>query len=152
MEQNINKAVSMLISINRSHKRQIDNSVSDYFKLHRTQHIILMHLAKGAFLSQKELAEHLNISPAAVTGILKKLEVGGYIKRNVGEDNRYNEIKITELGVKIVQDTKNMFSKIDSSLFSDFSESEIEEFISYLERIKRNIENKKEEPKSETMV
>ena len=135
-------AVNMLISTTRMHKRLLDSCVCDNIGLHRTQHIILMHLARKERLpSQKELAEHLSITPAAVTGALKKLEIGGYITRSSGDDNRFNEISITELGKSVVEETKTMFAKIDASLFDGFSNGELEILIEYLTRIQNNINN-----------
>jgi DNA-binding MarR family transcriptional regulator len=145
-EKNTYTAVNMLIKINRMHKRMIGSVVCNKIGLHQTQHIILMHLAKRETLpSQKELAEHLNITPAAVTGALQKLEADGYIRRNIGTDNRYNEITITEFGKSVVEKTKVMFSHIDELLFSGFSDEEIGEFTAMLEKIHLNIENYEKE-------
>ena len=122
------------------HKRLIDSSVSAQVGLHRTQHVILMHLAKKDRLpSQKELADHLNITPAAVTVALQKLESGGYIIRSAGDDNRFNEISITELGRRVVEESKAIFAKIDESMFDGFSDEELKILISYLERMQKNI-------------
>ena len=133
-------AVNMLISTNRMHKRLIDSSVSAQVGLHRTQHVILMRLAKKDRLpSQKELADHLNITPAAVTVALQKLESGGYIIRSAGDDNRFNEISITELGRRVVEESKAIFAKIDEAMFDGFSDEELKILISYLERMQKNI-------------
>lgn len=134
--------IEILIKVNRSHKKMIDYGVSTKIGLHRTQHIILMRLARSAALSsQKELAEHLGITPAAISGALDKLEAGGYIERKIGADNRFNEIVITELGKSIVSETKELFSEIDKSLFLGFSDQELIEFKAFLERMNYNIQN-----------
>ena len=139
-DKNMLTAVNMLIKTNRMHKKLIDSNVCRSIGLHRTLHMILMHLSrKDKLPSQKELAEHMNITQAAVTGALKKLESGGYIKRSIGDDNRYNEITITPLGRSIVEQTREMFTKIDESLFCGFSDEEIFGFIGYLEKIQNNI-------------
>ena len=71
------EAINMMIKTNHMHKSLIDSRVKS-LGVHRTQHRILMHLAKQDRLpSQKELAEHLDITPAAVTGALKKIEKDG---------------------------------------------------------------------------
>lgn len=133
-------AVNMLISTNRMHKRLIDSSVSDKVGLHRTQHVILMHLSKKERLpSQKELAEHLNITQAAVTVALQKLEAGGYINRSIGDDNRFNEISITDHGRRVVEESKAIFAKIDEAMFQGFSEEELKILIGYLERMQNNM-------------
>ena len=146
-EKNVFTAVNMLIRTNRMHKKLLDSNVCAEIGLHRTQHIILMHLTKEKFLaSQKALAAHLNITAAAVTGALKKLEAGGYIERKVGGDNRYNEITITDLGRRVVEDSHAMFQKIDKSLFEGFSDDEILRFIGYLEKIQNNIISEEKQP------
>ncbi len=130
--------------VNRMHKCAIDNQVKS-IGIHRTQHRILMHLARSEQLvpSQKELAEHLDITPAAVTGAIKSIEQDGYIVRTLGQDNRFNEIKITEKGRAILQRTKELFTKIDDSMFAGFDDRELDTYISYLERIQENIKNAK---------
>jgi len=145
VEKNEYTAVNMLIKTNRMHKKLLDSNVCTKIGLHRTQHIILMHLAGREKLpSQKELAEHLNITPAAVTGALQKLELGGYIYRKIGTDNRYNEITITSLGRCVVEETRAMFTQIDKTLFEDFSDEDFTAFIGYLEKIQNNIKKQTE--------
>ena len=129
-DSNISRAVNSLIKTSRMHKSLIDSSVCSVFGLHRTQHIILMHLTgRSVFPSQKELAEHLGITPAAVTGALKKLEEDGYIERTSGSDNRYNEIKISDSGKAVVKETEKMFSEIDNRIFAGLTDDEIKNFI-----------------------
>jgi len=141
MENCFFNAINTIICIQKLHKHLIDVSVQD-IGIHRTQHRILMHLSrKGNLPSQKELAEHLGITPAAVTGALQKLESDGYITRQLGSDNRYNEIIITEQGKSIVERTCRIFSKTDESLFFGFGDEELNEFLKYLDRIKNNAEN-----------
>lgn len=136
MENNIIfEAVNRLIKINWSHKAKIDGKVAE-IGIHRTQHRILMYLAKtGQLPSQKRLAECFGITPAAITGALQKLEADGYIERKLGEDNRFNEITITEKGREVVEKTKSMFAAVDEQLFQGFSKEEIVALSGYLERI-----------------
>ena len=99
-----------------------------------------MHLAiREKLPSQKELANHLNITPAAVTGAIKKLEKEGYIERTLGHDNRYNELRITEKGREIVKQTHQLFSEVDSSMFEGFSDDELDMYIACLEKLQANI-------------
>ena len=134
--------IDLLIKINRSHKKLIDYGVSTKIGLHRTQHIILMKLSKNSALpSQKELARDLGISAAAISGALDKLEVDGYIERRSGSDNRFNEIVITDRGLSVVNETRELFSKIDAGVLADFSDDELCEIIKFLEKINNNIQN-----------
>lgn len=68
IDTKLSRAVDMMIRTDRMHKSMIDSRVKE-IGIHRTQHRILMHLARCDKLpSQKELAERLDITPAAVTG------------------------------------------------------------------------------------
>ena len=139
IDNKIFSAVNIMIQVDRMHKQLLDSTVS-YIGLHRTQHRVLMHIARNNRLnSQKSLADHIGVTPAAITGTLKKLETEGYIKRVQGNYNRYNEVVITDLGKKVVEDTKLLFSEVDTSLFSDFTDDELDGYITYLEKIKNNI-------------
>ena len=135
------QTVRRLIGVSRMHKALVDKSVSD-MEIHQTQHRILMRLAfSGNLPSQKELAEHLGLTPAAVTVALKKIENEGYIKRTLGKDNRYNEIKITEKGKAVVSETKERFDLIDVAMFSGLSEEELSRFIESLDKIFENLKS-----------
>lgn len=131
-------AVNKMMNIHRRHTNIIHSMVSDW-GIHVTQHRILMHLSfKGNLQSQKELAERLEITPAAITQALQKLECDGYIERKLGNDNRFNEITITNAGREIVEKTKTLFSTIDKTMFDNFSDEELDTMIGFLDRILSN--------------
>ncbi len=139
MDNKIFTAINKLLKINREHKHMIDSQIAQ-IGIHRTQHRILMYLArKGDLPSQKTLAEHMEITPAAITGAVQKLESDGYIERKLGSDNRNNEITITEKGRETVERTRELFSAVDETLFVGFSDGEIEDFSKYLDRIIVNL-------------
>ena len=135
----LSQAVDMMIRTDHMHRALIDSRVRD-IGIHRTQHRILMRLARhGKLPSQKELAEHLDITPAAVTGALKKIERDGFVERTIGQDNRYNELKITEKGRELVELTRKKFSEVDISMFDGFTEEELLIYIRCLEKLQENI-------------
>ncbi len=149
MDNKVFTAVNKLMKINRAHKHLIDSQVAK-IGIHRTQHRILMHLAKTGHLpSQKHLAEVFEISPAAITGALQKLEGDGYIERKVGTDNRFNEVIITEKGKEVIERTRALFTEVDDSLFEGFSDTDLADFSAYLDKIIVNLKGKEE---NETMV
>ncbi len=140
-EHKIEKAVELMIHTSHTHKMLLDSRLKDT-GLYGTQHRILMHLACRCKLpSQKELADHLLITPAAVTGALKKLEADGYTEKMSGTDNRFNEIQITTKGRDVVEQSKEIFISTDKSLFCDFSDDELDMYIRCLEKLKTNIKN-----------
>ena len=138
-ESKISSAINIMIKTDRMHRQLINSAVSK-LGLHRTQHMILMHIAKNNKIkSQKALADHIGVTPAAITGSLKKLEQDGYISRVQGTDNRFNEIALTEAGKKVVENTRALFSSVDTSLFEGFSDEELDAYIANLEKIQKNI-------------
>lgn len=137
-------AVEMMLRTGRMHKSMLDARVRE-IGIHRTQHRILMRLAKcGALPSQKELADHLDVTPAAVTGALKKIEQDGYIERTLGHDSRFNEVNITEKGKALVEKTRRMFSEADIAMFDGLTEQELDNYISVLEKLQENIKRQSE--------
>ncbi len=136
------EVIHLLIQTNRLHRRVIERS-ADSIGLHSSAHRMLMLIAKSEILpSQKELAEKLKISPAAVANTIKKLESDGYIERSkskLGGDTRLNEINITDQGRAIAENTEKYFRFVDTSALEGFSASEIELFVSTLEKIQENL-------------
>ncbi len=140
-EEKIERAVVLMMQTKRMHKNLLESRLKAT-GLHGTQHRILMHLAYHCKLqAQKELADHFQITPAAVTGALKKLEKSGYISRTLGHDNRFNEIEITEKGREVVEMSKEIFVTTDKSLFDGFSDEELDMYIRCSEKLKENIKN-----------
>ena len=138
----LEQTIRLAIRAGRLHRHKIEEKVGG-FGFHRSSHMALMYLAKSERPpSQREIAEHLSITPAATTGILKRLEQDGYIERCTAKDNRYNEIRITDRGREIVSMSREAFSEVDREMLSGFSDDELTELISMLSRICKNLEGK----------
>ena len=120
--------------------------------MHRSQHMLLMLVSHSPDnISQKELAERLQITPAAVTMTLKKLELSGYISRQADtDDNRVNRITVSEKGEKAVRISEEAFCSVDDAMFEGISEAELAAFIGTMEKINSNlsVRNKKQQNSS----
>lgn len=136
------RAVGLLHRVMRRHHALVERRTCD-LGIHHSQHRMLMTLARCQqdTPSQKELAEILGISAAAVTSTLKRLEREGYITRSMtDEDNRKNEIRITEKGIAKLLEGRAIFETSDRTMFDGFAPEEIATFISFMERIDRNLD------------
>lgn len=133
-------AVHQFLCVSHMHHAAIEGRVSK-LGFHHSQHRMLMHLARYEHIpSQRELAEALGISPAAVTTTLKRLEKEGYIARTVtDEDNRRNEIRITEAGLEAIKESRALFDTVDKQMFSGLTEEELKSFTAILTRMKDNL-------------
>ncbi len=141
-EDLIQKAIFTFIATDKLHRRAIERRAAE-IGLHRSQHRMLMYLSCCDITpSQKDLAKHFDISPAAVAGTLKKLEADGYIERgkcNERQDSRFNEIKITELGREATMQSRQYFRRIDNEALRGFSFAELDTFIGLLEKMQNNL-------------
>lgn len=124
----------------RSVKRCIEKKV-EHTGVYRSQHRLLMMLGRNPNRSQTEIAEKLDISPAAVAVSLKKLEKSGYISRQCDEnDNRVNSIEITEKGKMTILVSEKYFSEMEEALLQGFSGEELLQFEDYMGRMMQNAE------------
>ena len=114
--------------------------------VHPSQHMLLMHLsARNEIPTQKELAEHMHISPAALAVSLGKLECGGYVEKETADhDGRAKTLTITEKGRTLVLDSKRIFDAIDAEIFSGISAEELAAFIETLQKMHANLIKMKE--------
>ena len=134
--------IHKFIQTNRLHRRVIERW-AERADLQCACHRMLMHISRADNIpSQKELADHFKISPAAVATTLKKLESDGYIERNRcpdGKDSRINEICVTELGRTVAEDAEKYFRYVDKTTLDGFTDEEIDTLISLLERMQENL-------------
>lgn len=109
--------------------------------VYRSQHQMLMNLGKHPDCSQMELAQRLEITPAAVATTIKKLEKGGYVTRLVSEqDNRVNKLAVTEKGERIIAQSIQIFGEVEQKALQDFSPEEVSQFNDFVQRIRKNLE------------
>ena len=153
MEQKINaealtptrdarEIIHKFIQTNRLHRRIIER-YGDRIELNCAAHRMLYFISKDENLpSQRELAERLKISPAAVATTLKKLETDGYVERSRAHDGcdcRAKEIAITDKGRHALTDTEKYFRYVDTAALCGFSDSELDTLCSMLDRIQDNL-------------
>ena len=138
--ENVQQLIKKMMCINRMHRNVIEKKVSE-LGLHRSQHMVLMYLARhNEGVSQKDIAQHFDISPAAVAVTLKKLEAGGYIVRNtVEDDNRKNNVSFTEKGKSIAEKSRKIFCQVDSKMTELLSEEEYNIVSSCFEKMKQSL-------------
>ncbi len=135
------RLINLFCMTDKCIKRTIEKRVEGT-GVYRSQHKLLMILGKCPECSQTELAEKLEISPAAVAVSLKKLEKAGYIARQCKEsDNRINYVAITEKGKKVIDLSICYFQEMDAAFLEDFSKEEMQQLEAFLLRILKNGDN-----------
>ena len=142
MNKNLKRedVLRQFIKTDRLHHRLLDKNVSKV-GLHRCQHGVLLHLLHSKDApTQKELADAFDISSAAMTKVLKRLEEDGYILRDSQEsDLRCRRISLTDKGKNILKRSRALVEEVDKNMFNDFSEDEFISFYNCLNKIYLNL-------------
>lgn len=98
------------------------------------------HGKEGEIASQRELAETLRVSPAAIATSLKSLERLGYVEKKVDEqDGRRNRVLITEKGKAAVKQCFELFDEIDRRMTEGISPEEQQTFIRLQKKVLDNL-------------
>ncbi|MNP57133.1 Multiple antibiotic resistance protein MarR [compost metagenome] len=85
------------------------------------------------------LQKIINIDSAAITRHLKQLEADGMVTRRKNpEDNRVTFVRLTDDGRKHIEGYKVEKKNFIHQILHDFSEDEIQDLASYLERMQNN--------------
>lgn len=90
--------------------------------------------------AQRELADQLHISPAAVANSLKSLEKGGYIRREPSAgDARRNVVLLTEKGMEAVRGCHGVLDEVADQMMEGFSQEERMQLLSFRRRMLHNL-------------
>lgn len=92
-------------------------------------------------MSQKEMAQALNLSPATVTVTLKRMEKAGLIVREMDtKDQRILRVHLSEQGKAMCQKGEEQCRNVSEELLNGFTEQEAAQLRGYLQRIAENME------------
>lgn len=95
------------------------------YDLNKSHASILFALHQGKALSQKELAEKLNVTPPSITSAIQKMEKAGYIIRKADEkDQRIMRIILADKGAVCIQYIKDVAAQMDELMFQGINTEE----------------------------
>ena len=118
-------------------QRNTRNQVSEQ-PLSRNQYYILKILPVSGEFLMNELARFLDISPAAASKNIDRMEQMGLVRRRPRTgDRRSLEVVLLDPGRAIVDEFDRITMKKQASMLSQFSPAEKEELLGYLQRIVR---------------
>jgi len=90
---------------------------------------------------QRDLEEEFQIRRSTVSKILQTMESKGFIKREpVDYDARLKKLVLTEKALKHHEVMIEMLEGMEAKLLNGLSEQEINDFLSTLEKMKKNLE------------
>ncbi len=95
---------------------------------------------------QKDIENNFHIARSSVTNIIKLMEKKGYVTRTTVErDARLKRLELTELGMKMQLETIRIIDGFNADMETGITNEEKEVFYRILDKMKSNIENKKED-------
>jgi len=143
-----NKEVIRQLIIFAMKHRRIMQKFLDETGVYQAQHRLLMEIFRNPDASQNDIARSMDVSAATIAVSLKKLEKGGYIKREtVEEDNRFNKITITEKGNKVVEQSSKFLIWYIKRSIEGFSEEEKRTLFTLLQKLNSNLDRMEAETK-----
>lgn len=95
---------------------------------------------KDKDIYQKDLEKNLNVSKAAISGVIKTMEKKGIVERiPVLNDARKNKIILSEKSMQFYQEKIKDMKLVSEELVSGISEAELQEFKRILSKMKENL-------------
>ena len=112
----------------------------DGMGLHRGQPPLIMQLYKHDGMTHSDLSEKMDVTPATVTNMVKRMERDGLVvRRRDDEDERVSRVYLTEEGKALRDEIIANIKEIENGTFAGFSEEEIVVLHDFLKRINHNL-------------
>lgn len=130
----------LLVSVCRLHHTRADQSM-DRLGLYRGQAFLLMTLSRQNGMTHSEIAEKLQISPAAVTKVIKRMEQARYLQRQADPaDERVSRVYLQEKGRALIAEINTAFDKLDRVMFDELPAQDLERLYELLVRMQANLQ------------
>lgn len=127
--------------INEKIKQHLNDRLKDN-NLTLSQFMVLKYLKQhdNEKVSQKELAQAVQVTHPTMIGLIDRLEEKGMVSRQVdGNDRRYRYIRLTDMGRQYLNQSKQDAEAMDSALVRNFTQEEVAVLKSLLDKVYENI-------------
>lgn len=137
--KNEENADLLLRKVCKMHTNKV-NQVLSKVKLHKGQPMLLKLLMNKDGIPQSSLARELEITPATVSAMVKRMEKAGFIVRiRNSEDERVSNVYLTEAGKELSLQLDGFQNEMEEIVFDNFSDEEKAALSGYLKRIVENL-------------
>ena len=148
-EQNAEMLGFLVKDILHQHRKVVEQALGN-IGLHHSQPRILFTIKHLKGASQKEIADHLKVSPASLATSLKRLEKAGFLARTIDEaDQRINKIFLTDKGIEAIDVCRQVMHDVDHLMQRDLSETERRVVFELLHKVNHSLETAKLDETSE---
>ena len=101
--------------------------------------MLLFHQGGGEGLTQAQLSEMMLVNRANITSLIDRMERDGMVRRTSGEDRRYNIIRLTGKGKRLLEKVEPLYAKEVKQIMSAVSSNEKKRIIKMLEKVRKNL-------------
>lgn len=130
----INKTISMIERFNLMYR----NQQFKQYGLHGYQASFLLEIVRQPKISQDQLTQNMHIDKSNVARGCQTLMQNGYIiMEKRADDRRYMELTATTKGVELADVIKSILKKQRSYIMQDFDTDSEQQFLIYLEWLKK---------------
>lgn len=130
----------LIVTISRMLASRADR-LMERIGLFRGQAKLLMILSDQDGLTHSEMAEKLEISPAAATKVIKRLEALNYLQRQADpSDERISRLYLKDEGWAVIHQIKGFFAENERVLLNGLSGDEKEILIGLLLKVYDNLQ------------
>jgi len=111
------------------------------FEITPVQFYVLSNLLGNDGVKFKDLAKSIGIDGSTLTGILDRMERGGFVeRRDDPEDRRSLLVFLTEKSKEIGPDMINLAAKLDYDIRKQFDEADFATFVKVLDQLGETME------------
>ena len=101
---------------------------------------VLRELETHGEMNQRELAERTRVTPATMSGTLKRMEKAGFITRTADEnDARISRVRLTEAGYIQCENARHGFDEACRQLLTGLDTEDLSQLKTLLTRIQNNL-------------
>jgi len=130
----------LLLHVGRAHHNLIRKQMHD-FGLCRGQPPVLFALHKEDGMSNSELADFLEITPATLTNKVKRMERADLVlRRRDQEDERVSRVYLTDKGRGLMDKLHQSMVDMETAMLRGFTETEVRHLKDDMLKILKNIE------------
>lgn len=142
---------NLFVQLNRAYASKCFRQMSA-LGIHPGQIPFIMLLSQHEDMSQKEIAEELQVKPPTVNVMVQRMEKAGIIgRKHDPDDQRVTRVFLTEKGQKMKALAARQVEKNEIYVQKGFADTEKCLFRRFMEQIIENIYNIPEDAEGETM-
>jgi DNA-binding MarR family transcriptional regulator len=94
---------------------------------------------KKANTSQRDLEAFFKVTHPTIIGLLNRLKLKGYIRKEYNDDDRRKYVFLTDEGKKVCKDLAAISKKTEAAVLADIAEKDVEKLLSLMEKVFTNV-------------